>query len=269
MCYILARMSDFFSAESLGAPLSREESARYEWQMWVSGVGESGQKKIKSASVLVSRCGGVGGLVACELAAAGVGCLILAHGGMIKESDLNRQILMTHDWVGRPRVESAKRRILELNPCVSVEAIPENISPENAASLVSLADVVVDCAPLFSERFAMNDAAVRHSKPMVECAMFDTDIHLTTFLPGQTPCLRCIYPEEPVEWKRQFPVFGATAGALGCLAAMEVIKILTGIGEPLANQMLVGDLRSMSFKKMRLRRNPSCPVCCERLKLEG
>lgn len=165
-----------------------------EWQLWVDGFGEAGQRRLKNAAVLVSRAGGVGGMVALELAAAGVGKIILAHAGNLKPSDLNRQILMTHDWLGRPRVECAAQRLRALNPRLEIMAVPENLSEANAARLVGQADLVVDCAPLFTERFLMNREAVRQRKPMVECAMYELEAHLTTILPGQTPCLACLYP---------------------------------------------------------------------------
>ena len=213
-----------------GPALTDIERQVYEWQMWVDGVGEQGQRRLKGASVLISRCGGVGGAVALELAAAGVGRLILAHGGNLKPSDLNRQILLTHDWVGRPRVECAAQRLRALNPRLEVVAAGENVSEANAASLVRQADVVADCAPLFEERLLMNREAVRQRKPMVECAVYELEGQVTTIIPGHTPCLACLCPEPPANWRRQFPVFGAVAGVVGCLGAMEVIKLLTGLG---------------------------------------
>ena len=105
----------------MGAELTPEEKATYEWQMWVPDFGEAGQRTLKSSAALVSRCGGLGSVVAYELAAAGIGKLVLAHGGNVKPSDLNRQLLMTHDWLGKPRVESARRRLLELNPRLEIE----------------------------------------------------------------------------------------------------------------------------------------------------
>jgi molybdopterin/thiamine biosynthesis adenylyltransferase len=241
--------------------LTADERATYEWQMWVPDFGEAGQEALAGAAVLISRCGGVGGCVAYSLAAAGVGRLILAHGGTVKPSDLNRQILMTHDWLGRPRVESAARRLKELNPRLAIEAVPENMSPENAERLVGMADVVVDCAPLFQERFAMNAAAVRQRKPLIECAMYELEAQITTVFPGRTPCLACLYPTPPPAWKREFPVFGAVAGMVGCLGAMEAIKIIAGLGEPLAGQMLRCDLRDMTFRKVKLKRKGDCAVC--------
>ena len=148
------------------AKLTAEEKATYEWQIWVPDFGAAGQEKLKDATVLVSRCGGLGSVVAYELAAAGVGKLVVAHGGNVKHSDLNRQLLVTHDWLGKPRVESAKRRLLELNPRLVVEAVASNVNEQNAAHLVEQVDVVVDCAPLFEERFLMNREAVRQNKPL-------------------------------------------------------------------------------------------------------
>lgn len=242
-------------------PLSDAERKRYEWQLWVRGFGEAGQRALKGATVLVSRCGGVGGLVAYELAAAGVGRLVLAHAGELRADDLNRQLLMSHDGLGRPRVELAARRLRELNPLVEVEPVPENVSEANAERLVAAADVVASCAPLFRERLLLNRFAVRQGKPLVDCAMFELEAQLTTVLPGRSPCLACLYPAEPPAWDRRFPVFGAVAGAVGCLGAMEVIKVLAGLGEPLAGQLLVFDLADMTFRKVRTRPDPACPVC--------
>jgi molybdopterin/thiamine biosynthesis adenylyltransferase len=237
------------------------EKARYEWQMWTPGVGEAGQERLKRARVLISRGGGVGGTVALQLAAAGVGTIHVAHGGELQPSDLNRQLLMTHDHVGKPRRESIERRLRELNPLVEVRAFDENVSEANADRLVGEVDLVVDCAPLFPERYAMNRAAMAQGKPMVECAMFDGEAYVTVFLPGRTGCLACLHPEAPPEWRRQFPVFGAVSGAVACLGAYEVIKYLTGTGESLAGTLLHCDLARMRFRRLPLARNPNCPAC--------
>ncbi|MEO2004089.1 MAG: HesA/MoeB/ThiF family protein [Candidatus Poribacteria bacterium] len=242
-------------------PLNDEERAVYEWQMWSPGFGEEGQVRLKNATVMVSRCGGLGSVVAYELAAAGVGRLVLAHAGAVKPSDLNRQLLMTHDWLGMPRVESAERRLRELNPRLEVVAVPENVTDENAAGLVGQADIVVDCAPLFSERFAMNRQAVIQRKPIVECAMYDLEATITTVVPGATPCLACLHPDEPAQWKREFPVFGAVSGTVGCMAAMEAIKLISGLGEPLLGRMVQFDLRDMSFHTFDIARDPNCSRC--------
>ena len=243
------------------AQLTGHEKAVYEWQIWVPGFGESGQEALKDASVLVSRVGGLGSVVAYELAAAGIGRLVLAHAGDIKPSDLNRQLLMTHEGLGTPRVESASRRLKELNPRLEIVEVPENLSEHNAKQLVGDVDLVVDCAPLFPERFAMNRECVRQGKPLVDCAMYDCEFQITTILPGQTPCLSCLYPEDPPAWRREFPVFGAVSGTVACLGAMEAIKVLGGFGEPLAGQLLTCDLRDMTFRRRRLLRRENCAVC--------
>ena len=208
--------------------------------MWVPGVGEDGQSRLKAASVLISRVGGLGGLVALELAAAGVGKLVLAHGGDLQPSDLNRQLLQTHDHI---------------------VGIAENATTDNASALVAQADIVVDAAPLFQERLALNAAAVRAGKPLVECAMHALEASVTTFVPGKTGCLACYVPAVPQTWKRQFPVFGAVSGTAACIAAMEVIKLITGIGQNLCGNLLSMDLSTMQFRKVRLPKREDCEVC--------
>ena len=241
--------------------LTDKERAIYEWQLDVKGFGEAGQEKLKNASVLVSRCGGLGGVVAYELAAAGIGKLIIAHGGNVKESDLNRQLLMTYDWLGKPRVESAERRLKELNPNLEVVAINENINEHNVGQLVAEADVIVDAAPLFEERFLLNKEAVSQQKPMVDCAMYELEAQITTIIPRKTPCLACLYPEKPRVWKRRFPVFGAVSGTVGCMGAMEAIKLISGLGETLAGKLWTIDFYDMSINMIGINKNPDCRHC--------
>jgi molybdopterin-synthase adenylyltransferase len=242
-------------------PLTDEERATYEWQIWIDGHGEEGQEKLKSATALVSRCGGLGGPLCYHLASAGFGKLIIAHGGNVKHSDLNRQLLMTYDWLGKPRVESAKRRLLELNPRIEIEAVPENISEENVDVLVEKADIVFDCAPLFPERFAMNRACVEQGKPMIEGAMFDMEGQVATIIPGETACLACLYSTDPPKWKREFPVFGAGSSIAASIAAVEGIKVISGFGKTLAGSILYYDSRNMTFQRIPTVRRPDCPVC--------
>lgn len=241
--------------------LTTTDRSLYEWQMSVPGVGEDGQRRLKAASVLITRLGGLGGLVALELAAAGVGRLILAHGGSLKLSDLNRQLLQSRAQVGRLRMESITQRLHDLNPDCELIAVPENLSTANAAALVAQADIVVDAAPLFQERLILNEAAVRARKPMVECAMHTLEASVTTFIPGRTGCLACYVSEVPASWTRQFPVFGAVSGTAACIGAVEVIKLITGIGKPLAGEMLCMDLAQMQFRRVKLPHRPNCEVC--------
>jgi molybdopterin/thiamine biosynthesis adenylyltransferase len=241
--------------------LNDQERATYQWQMWVPDFGEAGQRRLKGASVLVTRCGGLGSVVAYELAAAGIGKLILAHAGQVKYSDLNRQLLMTHAGLGKSRVESARSRLLELNPRLQIEAVAENVTEQNAEDLVSRADVVIDCAPLFEERRLLNREVVNQGKPMVDCAMYELEAHLTTILPGASPCLNCLYPDPPKVWRREFPVFGAVSGMVGCLGAMEAIKIIARFGTTLAGKLFTCNLRDMTFRTLTIRRDPNCSLC--------
>jgi molybdopterin/thiamine biosynthesis adenylyltransferase len=241
--------------------LTSDEQRRYQWQLWVRDFGEQGQRRLKGASVLVSRIGGVGGSVALHLVAAGIGRLVIAHAGNLRLDDLNRQTLMTTDWIGKPRVDSAQRRLRELNPHVEIETVHENVTEDNAATLVSRCDLVVAAAPLFTERLLMNREAVRQTKPLVDCAMYDLDGRVMAVLPGQTACLACLYPEAPANWKREFPVFSAVSSTVGSLAAMEAIKLVAGIGQPLAGRLLTFDLREMAFRTIAIARRPDCAVC--------
>jgi molybdopterin/thiamine biosynthesis adenylyltransferase len=244
-----------------GKPLTDDDRATYLWQMAVAGFGEEGQRRLKNATVLVSRIGGVGGNVAQQLAAAGVGKLVLAHRGRLRPDDLNRQTLMHHAGLDTSRVEQAARRLREFNPRLEVQAVDENVALENVERLVTGVDAVASCAPLFRERLLLNRAAVKQGKPLVDAAMFELETQLLTVIPGRTACLACLYPTEPPGWQRDFPVFGAVAGAVGCLGAMEIIKVLTGLGQPLENQMLVGDLTDMTFRKVQICPDPKCRVC--------
>lgn len=241
--------------------LTPEERAIYEWQMWLPGMGDEGQRRLKGASVLISRVGGLGGTVAYQLAAAGVGRLILAMGGKVKPSDLNRHLQQSHERIGEARLPAVAQRLRALNPRVEVVALEENVSDANAEALVAQADVVVDAAPLFTERYVLNRAAVAAGKPMVECAMYAMEAQITTIIPGRTPCLRCLSPEPPADWKRQFPVLGAVSGTVGCLGATEVVKLLTGLGKPLAGVLLTMDLGTMQFRRFHIHRRAGCPVC--------
>ena len=247
--------------ENILPQLTSLEQEIYSWQTTIDDFGETGQRRLRAASVMVSRVGGLGGLVAYELAAAGIGRLILAHAGNLRLSDLNRQLLMTQSALDTPRIDCAAQRLLELNPRLEITSLPENVNDANVAELVAQADVVIDCAPLFEERFFMNREAVRQGKPLVECAMFELEAHITSFKPGVTGCLQCLYPEKPDYWQRRFPVFGAVAGMVGCLGAMEAIKIIADLGEPLYGRLLTCDLKSMKFNQVRLRPRPGCPVC--------
>ena len=186
--------------------LTDRDRERYCRQMMLPGFGEVAQLKLKQATVLVTGVGGLGGTAALYLAVAGVGKLVLVRGGNLQRDDLNRQVLMTDDWVGKPRVFKAQETLRALNPDIEVEAVCEYVTADNVDALVRSADLSLDCAFDFAERNWLNAASVRWEKPMVEAAMNDMEAYLTSIVPGQTPCLTCLYPEKP-EWDR---------GDLGC-----------------------------------------------------
>lgn len=243
------------------AELSDQDRAVYEWQLDVPGFGEAGQEKLRSTTALVSRIGGLGGPLAFSLAAAGIGKLLLVHGGELQPSDLNRQILMHHDALGSSRVDAAQETLQRFNPNVEVEIVGENFTDENAADLVGRADIVFDCAPLFEERFLMNRECVRQSKPLIDCAMYNLEGQVVPIVPGKTGCLACLYPEVPPHWKRRFPVIGAVSALIGNIGALEGIKLLTGIGELNLNRMIYFDATTMQIRKIALKKNPDCAVC--------
>ena len=248
--------------ESSMVGLTDRDREMYKRQIQMPGFGEEAQRKLKNSSALVTRCGGLGGPVALYLAMAGFGKLLLSHSGNLTWSNLNRQILMRNDHVGKPRVDCLPDLFHRLHPECEVVAIAEDASEENALDLVSQVDVVLDCPPSFEERYALNKACVELGKPMIEAAMYGMEGNLTTIVPGETPCLTCLVPEKPDWWETYgFPVLGAVSAALGCLAAVEAVKIVTGFGEPLKGQMLSYDADAMEFLKFPVQRRPDCPVC--------
>lgn len=241
--------------------LTPTELDRYRRQIMLPGLGDAGQRQLKNTTALVTGVGGLGGTAALYLAVAGVGKLILVRGGNLQRDDLNRQILMTDDWVGQPRVFKARDTLAALNPDIEIEAVCEYVSADNIDPLVQQADIALDCAFDFKERDLLNAACVRHGKPMIEAAMNAMEAYLTTIVPGQTACLTCLYPEKP-EWDRWgFGVLGGVSGTLACLAALEAIKLITGLGDPLLGQLLTMDLARAEFAKRRTYHDPECPVC--------
>ncbi len=235
---------------------------RYDRQLLLKGFGLKGQEKLRSSTAFIAGVGGLGGTAALYLAVAGIGKLILLHEGPLELPDLNRQILMKNDWMGRDRVFCAQNTLHEINPEVEVRAINDKVRKETITDHLMEADIVLDCRHNFGERYLLNEACVQLNKPMVEAAMEGMEAYLTTVYPGKTPCLACLYPEGRPEWDHLgFPVLGGVSGALGALAAIEAIKVLTGFGEPLYSKKLAFDAAVMEFKKFNLVKNFDCPVC--------
>lgn len=241
--------------------LTPKEIERYSRQIQLPELGIEGQKKLKNTTALVTGVGGLGGTVALYLAVAGIGKLILVRGGDLRLDDMNRQILMSDDWVSKPRVEKAKATLNAINPDVEVEAIPEYITAENVDDLVKKSDLSFDCPHNFQERNLLNAASVLWKKPMVEAAMNSMEAYLTVIVPYHTPCLQCIFPEKPDWNRRAFGVLGAVPGILACLAALEGIKLITGMGETLTGKLLNMNLNTLEFSKLRPYHDPNCVIC--------
>lgn len=241
--------------------LSPQDRAIYEWQLDVPGFGERGQEVLRNSTALVSRVGGLGGPLALSLAAAGIGKLVLAHGGELRLDDLNRQILMRFEGVGQPRLQSAEATLKEFNPNIEVETVNENVSESNARVLVGKADIVFGAAPLFAERLLLNREAVKQGKPLVDCAMYNLEGHVIPIQPGESACLACLYPEEPPHWKRRFPVIGAVSALAGNIGAIEGIKMLSGLPESNSGKMIYFNAATMKIQHIALKRRAECSVC--------
>lgn len=238
------------------------EMERYKRQLMLAGFGPEQQRRLGQATALVAGVGGLGGTAALYLAAAGIGKLILVHRGDLTLSNMNRQILMREDWIGRPRVDMAQRSLQQINSEVEVEIHDALITEETAEAFLHPADIALSARPNFSERRRLNAACLRRGVPMVEAAMNGMEAYLFNVLPGITPCLDCVFPSDDPAWQELgFPVLGAVSGTLGCLMAVETIKLLTGFGKPLASRMLMFNLLDMHFTTLKIHREPACPVC--------
>lgn len=239
------------------------ELERYARQIRIDAFGLPAQRRLKQSTVLVSRVGGVGGAAAVRLVQAGVGRLILAHGGQVVADYLNRWPVGLPSDIGRPCVSAVGDQLRAMNPDVELELVESNITEENAGELVAKADLVVDGAPLFEERYLMNREAVRQAKPMVSGAMYSTEGFVTTMSTPETPCLACIFPRRPEYWTniKVFPAIGPGPAIVGAMAGMEAIKVLTGFGTPLKNVLWFFDLETNLNRSLRIERRADCAVC--------
>lgn len=242
--------------------LSGQERERYRRQLMLDGFSEEHQQRVKESTALIAGIGGLGGTAALYLAVAGIGRLVLVHAGNLTLSNMNRQVLMRHDRVGTSRVVQAKKTLKDINPDVGIAVHDERITEANAGRLLAGAQIVLSARPNYHERRALNAVCVSRQIPMVEAAMNGMEGYLFNVVPPETPCLSCLYPEDDPAWRELgFPVMGAVSGMLGCLMALEAIKLLTGYGTPLRSQMLIFNTLDMDFRKVNIRRDDACPVC--------
>jgi len=249
-----------FPPVSGGQSLTPDELERYSRQILIHGLGETGQRKLKNSHVLVAGLGGLGCPASTYLVAAGIGHLTILDEQRVELSNLNRQTLHWHLDVGRSKAGSAIEKLYAMNPNVKIDSRLEKITRENIAGLLKNADVVVDGMDNYPTRFLLNEACVHKRIPFVHGAVEGLVGQLATIMPGKGPCLRCIIPKEPPR-KPIFPVLGATPGVIGCLQAMETIKLITGVGKPLVGQMLFFNGEDMTFDSIKIKRDPKCPVC--------
>ncbi len=230
----------------------------------LKGFSKEHQAKLKNSTALIAGIGGLGGTAAMYLAVAGIGKMVFAHSGDLTLSNMNRQILMKNEWIGRSRVMQGKETIREINPDVEVEVWDARTTEDNVNVFLEGADIALSARPTFHERRELNKGCVGKGIPMVEAAMNGMEGYLFTVVPGKTPCLNCLYPEDDPSWKELgFPVLGAVSGMLGCLMAIETIKMLTRFREPLLNKMLYFDTAGTEFRKMKIHKDKDCAVCGE------
>jgi molybdopterin/thiamine biosynthesis adenylyltransferase/rhodanese-related sulfurtransferase len=245
--------------------LSREEILRYSRHLLIPEVGLDGQRKLKASSVLIIGTGGLGSPVALYLAAAGVGRIGLVDFDVVDESNLQRQVVHATSTVGRLKVESARARLLDLNPEIQVEAFNEPFTSANARRVAEPFDVIVDGTDNFPTRYLTNDLCVLTGKPNVYGAVYRFDGQASVFDARIGPCYRCLFPEPPppglVPSCADAGVLGILPGTIGTIQATETLKLLLGIGSSLVGRLLLYNALDMSFEYVKLKKNPNCKVC--------
>ena len=245
--------------------LSAEEIKRYSRHLIMPEMGMDGQRKLKQASVLCIGAGGLGSPAVMYLAAAGIGRLGIVDFDVVDFSNLQRQLLHTTQDVGRTKLESAKNKVVALNPHVQVDTYEEALSSENAFRLFTGYDVILDGTDNFPTRYLVNDACVLLGIPNAYGSIFRFEGQASVFGTKEGPCYRCLYPEPPppglVPSCAEGGVLGVLPGIIGVIQATESIKLVTGIGEPLIGRFLIYDALKMKFRELKLKKDPECPVC--------
>jgi sulfur-carrier protein adenylyltransferase/sulfurtransferase len=246
--------------------LSSSETLRYARHIVLDEVGEEGQRKLKAARVLIVGAGGLGSPASLYLAAAGVGTLGLVDFDTVDASNLQRQVLYGESDLGRPKLEAAMARLRDLNPHIRLVAHPERLTSANALEIIRDYDIVVDGTDNFPTRYLVNDACVLLGKRNVFGSILKFDGQLSVFAGGDdAPCYRCLFRQPPppglVPSCAEGGVLGVLPGVIGSLQALEAVKLITGAGEPMIGRLLLFDGLKLSWRELRLRRNPACPVC--------
>jgi molybdopterin/thiamine biosynthesis adenylyltransferase len=239
--------------------LTKDEQEKYARQIMLKGFGPKGQEKLKKASVFIAGAGGLGSSSATYLAAAGVGTLRIVDHDKVELSNLNRQVLHWPADIGQTKVGSAQSKLKQLNPQLKIEAVEEKITQANISKLVEGFDLIVDAMDNLPTRYLLNKAAIEKNIPFFHGAVYGFEGRALTVIPGKSACLRCVYrgavPEET------FPVIGVTPAVIGCIQATEVIKYLVGMGQLLADRLLIYDGLNMKFTEFKIKKDPDCPHC--------
>ncbi len=239
--------------------LTRSELARYDRQIMVRGFGVEGQEKLKQARIFIAGAGGLGSAAATYLMAAGVGMIRVVDHDMVELSNLNRQVLHWDEDIGKKKVDSATEKLKRLNQEVEVEAIAEMITEANISQLVAGFDLIVDAMDNLPTRYLLNKVALEKNIPLFHGAVYGFEGRAMTIIPGETACLKCVY--RGVIPGEKFPVIGVTPAVIGCIQATEVIKYIAGIGQLLANRLLIYDGLNMKFTEFRLKKDQNCEHC--------
>lgn len=246
---------------------SQDELFRYSRHLMVPEIGLEGQAKLKAASVLIVGAGGLGSPAALYLAAAGVGHIGIVDDDVVDSSNLQRQVLHGSSQIGRPKVESARDRMLDLNPFIKVDAYLESFDQKTAERIASGYDLLLDCSDNFATRYLINDLCALTHRPDVYGAVYRFEGQVSVFDTSRGACYRCLFPEPPPEGAApacgEAGVFSITPGVIGTLQAVEALKLILGVGDVLINKLLMVDMLSMSFRTINLKKNPKCPVCSE------
>ncbi len=245
--------------------LTSEQLTRYSRHFILPEIGEEGQKKLLRSKVLLIGSGGLGSPIALYLAAAGVGTLGLVDFDKVDLSNLQRQIIHTNDSIGTPKIDSAEKRIKAMNPDTKVVKYEVKITSANALDIIKEYDLVIDGTDNFPTRYLTSDACVFLNKPNIYGSIFRFDGLATVFKSDEGPCYRCLYPEPPppgmVPSCAEGGVLGILPGVIGLIQATEAVKILCGIGRTLVGRLLVYDALQMTFRELKLKKDPNCPVC--------
>ncbi len=247
--------------------MTAEQRERYSRHTLLPEVGVDGQVKLLNAKVLLLGAGGLGAPTALYLAAAGIGTLGLVDDDIVDASNLQRQVIHNTERIGMPKTESARLFIEALNPDVNVVEHRTRLNADNILDIIGDYDIVVDGADNFPTRYLLNDASVRLRKPVVSASILSFDGQISTFVPYEGPCYRCLYPTPPPADMAPScsanGVLGVMAGTMGTLQANEVIKLVLGVGDPLVGRLLLYEALGTRFTELKVRRDPDCPICGE------